>query len=91
MILELKAPLPLETPKGPGFAYFLIDYGMDHDLLWVCFIDATRECWTFRNGEIRAVVNISVGRRETSLPGHVIELPHPSKNKDTGWCLTSMI
>jgi hypothetical protein len=62
VILRLDPPLPLSTPKGPALAYFLIDYGLDYDLMFVCFIDATRECWTFRSPEIRAVENLTMGR-----------------------------
>jgi hypothetical protein len=62
VILRLDPPLPLVTPKGPALAYFLIDYGLDYDLMFVCFIDETRECWTFRGPEIRAVENLTMGR-----------------------------
>ena len=27
----------LETPKGKGFAHFVIDYSQEHNLLWVVF------------------------------------------------------
>ena len=33
MILQLNPPLPLETPKGKAWAHFIIDYGLEHDLL----------------------------------------------------------
>jgi hypothetical protein len=62
MILQLDPQIPLETPKGSALAHFLIDYGIEHDLQWVCFIDATGECWTYRNKEIRAQKNITWGR-----------------------------
>ena len=59
MILELKSPLPVVTPKGKAWAYFIIDYGMEHDLLWVCFQNDTGECWTWSNKEIRLQTNIT--------------------------------
>ncbi len=62
MLIELHTPMPLDTPKGPALAHFLIDYGVEHDLQWVCFIDATGECWTYRNKDIRAQKNITWGR-----------------------------
>jgi hypothetical protein len=40
----------------------LIDYGPDYDLMWVVFQDATGECWTFRNSDIRSQENITLGR-----------------------------
>ncbi len=53
MIFQLNPPLPLETPKGKALAHLVIDPGVEHHLQWVCFIDTTGECWTFRNPEIR--------------------------------------
>ena len=61
-MIQLNPPIPIETPHGSGLAHVLIDYGPEFDLLWVCFIDATRECWTFNNKAIKAQVNISMGR-----------------------------
>ena len=61
MILQLNPPLPVMTPKGEALAHILIDYGAEHDLLWVTFQD-TGECWTWRNPEIRAMKNITMGR-----------------------------
>ncbi len=61
-MLQLNPPLPLDTPKGKGYAHFLIDYSQEHDLLWVVFIDATGECWTFNNSQIRLQLNFTMGR-----------------------------
>lgn len=61
-MIRIDPPLPLETPKGKGLAYFIIDYGIDHDLLWVVFLNETRECWTFKNSQIKIVENFSIGR-----------------------------
>lgn len=62
MLLQLNPPIPLVTPKGAGLAHLVIDYGVEHDLCWVVFIDSTSECWTFRNQEVRAQNNITFGR-----------------------------
>jgi hypothetical protein len=62
MMIRIDPPLPLITPKGKALAHFLIDYGMEHDLLWVCFQYNTGECWTWKNSEIRADNNITMGR-----------------------------
>jgi hypothetical protein len=61
-MLRIDPPLPLDTPKGKAMAHFLIDYGPEHHLLWVTFIDETGECWTFQNPEIRLQSNTSMGR-----------------------------
>jgi len=61
MILQLNPPLPVKTPKGNALAQFLIDYGPEHDLLWVCFQD-DGECWTWDNSKIRAQTNVTMNR-----------------------------
>lgn len=43
-------------------AHFLIDYGYEHYLLFVTFLDDTGQCWTFRNTEIRLQANETMGR-----------------------------
>ena len=62
MITRIDPPLPLQTPKGKAMAHFIIDYGIEHDLHWVCFQDTTGECWTWNNKEIRLQENITAGR-----------------------------
>ena len=63
MILQLNPPIPVSTPKGDGLAWVLIDYGAEHHLMWVVAIDATGELWTYQNPEVRAVKNITMGRK----------------------------
>ena len=60
-MLQLNPPLPVNTPKGPALAHVLIDYGAEHDLVWVCF-QANGECWCWRNQDIRATTNTTFGR-----------------------------
>lgn len=62
MITQLNPALPLTTPKGKAWAHFVIDYGMESDLLWVCFQDETGECWTWSNRDIRMQPNATLGR-----------------------------
>jgi hypothetical protein len=65
-VTQLNPPLPLETPRGHGLAHFMIDYGPELHLMWTVFIDATGECWTFQNPDIRAAKNYSLGRMATT-------------------------
>jgi hypothetical protein len=65
-VTQLNPPIPLMTPKGRAVAHFLIDYGVEHDLMWVCFQDDTGECWTWENAYIRARTNETIGRRKMS-------------------------
>jgi len=62
MILQLNPPLPLITPKGKALAHIMIDYGIEHDLLWVCFQEDSSECWTWPNKDIKIQKNITIGR-----------------------------
>lgn len=64
MITQLNPPLPLHTPKGDGFAHFVIDYGPETDLLWVVFMNEDGACWSVPNPEIRMQFNWSMGRRK---------------------------
>lgn len=66
MITRIEPPIPLSTPKGKGMAHFLIDYGMENDLMWVVFQDDTGECWTWENSQIRARINQTIGRMKVS-------------------------
>jgi len=68
MLLQLNPPIPVISPKGKGLAHAMIDYGVEHDLLWVVFQDETGECWTWNNKEIRGQVNVTMGRPEVISP-----------------------
>lgn len=61
-MLQLNPALPMKTPKGSGWAHFVIDYSQEHDLMWVVFLDSTGECWTFSNKDVRMDKNYSLGR-----------------------------
>lgn len=79
-MLQLNPPLPMLTPKGEGFAQFLIDYGPESDLYWTVFITATGEIWTFANREVRASKNITLGRTQVEpIPARVAETPRPER------------
>jgi hypothetical protein len=69
-MLQLIPPLPLTTPKGKGLAHFVIDYGPEHHLLWVCFQDDTGECWSWSNPDIKIQNNPSMHRdlKDSKLP-----------------------
>jgi len=63
MITELRQPLPMSTPKGRARAYFVIDYGTEHNLIWVCFVCETGECWSFQNPEVSLEPNFTMGTK----------------------------
>lgn len=67
-MLQLNPPLPMNTPRGEGFAHILIDYGPESDLYWTVIITESGEIWTFSNREIRASKNITLGRVSPGKP-----------------------
>ena len=66
MITRIEPSIPVSTPKGKAVAIAWLDYGMEHDLMWLCIQDDTGECWTWENAEIRARVNLTLGRKNIS-------------------------
>jgi hypothetical protein len=66
-MLQLDPPIPVITKKGKGFAYVLIDYGIDYDLLWVVGLNENGECWTLSNKDIRFDENITLGRTKGEI------------------------
>lgn len=67
-MLQLNPPIPMNTPKGEGFAHILIDYGPESDLYWTVLITATGEIWTYANRQVRASKNITLGRTHPESP-----------------------
>jgi len=62
MLTQLNPPLPLLTPKGKAWAHLVIDYGLEADLMWVCFQDDDGACWTWCNRDVRIQANATLGR-----------------------------
>ncbi|MEO8777537.1 MAG: hypothetical protein ABI389_02590 [Rhodanobacter sp.] len=67
-MLQLNPPIPMNTPKGEGFAHILIDYGPESDLYWTVLITETGEIWTYANRYVRASKNITLGRTNPDRP-----------------------
>ena len=62
-MIQLNPQIPVLTPKGKGWAFFLIDRSQEHDLEWVVFLDDGGYCWTFRNSDIRIQKNLTLDRK----------------------------
>ena len=45
-----------------------LDYGVEADLMHICFSDEDGEIWILRNKDVRAQTNITIGRVAVSLP-----------------------
>ncbi len=67
MIIQLNPAIRMNTPKGPGYANFLIDRGMDLDNEWIVFLDNT-EIWSFLNDKVRVDKNYTYNREEATRP-----------------------
>jgi hypothetical protein len=63
MMLQLDPTIPMMTPKGPGYALFVVDYSQEHHLMWVVALDDGGEVWMFENPQIRVQSNFTLGRR----------------------------
>jgi deoxyxylulose-5-phosphate synthase len=62
MLTQLEPTIPVETAKGRGYAFAVIDYGQEHHLLWVVAMDETGEIWSIPNPEVKVQRNWSMGR-----------------------------
>lgn len=68
-LTQLNPTIPLRSPKASGEAIAVIDYSIEHDLMWVIVDDATGEIWTVPNKEVRAYANYSAGRNLGGVAG----------------------
>ena len=68
MFTQLDPPIPLHVlGKGDGYAVGVIDYGQEHNLLWVTALNESGEIWCAPNPEVRMAKNWSMGRAESPL------------------------
>lgn len=63
MITQLNPTIPIMRISDgmKGYAFLIIDYSQEHNLLFTCAMD-DGEIWTLSNQEIRIQKNISLGR-----------------------------
>lgn len=68
MFTQLNPPFPLHVlGKGDGSAIGLIDYGPEHNLIWVTALDGNGEIWCAPNPTVRLQKNWTMGRAENPL------------------------
>ena len=66
MFTQINPPIPLYViGKGNGLAIGMIDYGPEHNLIWVTAIDASGEIWCAPNPKVRMQKNWTMGRPES--------------------------
>lgn len=62
-LTQLNPTIPVYViGKGEGFALAVIDYGQEHNLIWVTAINATGEIWCAPNPKVRLGSNWTMGR-----------------------------
>ena len=60
---QLSPSLPVTVEdKGKGTAFAVIDYGEEHNLIWVVALDANGEIWCSPNPKVRMRANWTMGR-----------------------------
>lgn len=76
-ITRIDPPIEIDTPRGKADAHFLIDYSADDNLVWVCFIRGSGECWSYRNPLIRKTwcETMGTGRRPDPVSPSVPNAP----------------
>ena len=77
---QLNPPIPVSIiGKGDGFAIAVIDYGQEHNLIWVTAINDTAEVWCAPNPLVRMQGNWTMGRdRQKSV---ALQAPSPAASK----------
>ena len=65
MFTQLNSPLPVTVlEKGNGLAFAVIDYGLEHNLIWVTALDSSGEIWCAPNPKVRMQANWTAGRQK---------------------------
>ena len=64
---QLNPSLPVTVEgKGKGVAFAVIDYGEEHNLIWVVALDENGEIWCSPNPKVRMLANWTMGRTAQS-------------------------
>jgi hypothetical protein len=63
MLLQLNPMIPItrNSDQMKGFAFLVIDYSQEHNLMFTCAMD-NGEIWTLSNQDIRFCNNVSMKR-----------------------------
>jgi hypothetical protein len=76
---QLDPAIPLHViGKGDGYAFAAIDYGQEHNLIWVTAINDTGEIWCAPNPKVRLLPNWSMGRACPRVNDQDLRAPPPN-------------
>jgi hypothetical protein len=71
---QLDPCIPMRVEgKGNGSAIAVIDYGQEHNLIWVVALDDSGEIWCSPNPKVRLLKNWTMGRQ--AQPGQTVSSP----------------
>jgi hypothetical protein len=69
--VRINPPIPVvvvdEAHGGTGQAHFVIDYGVETDLIWVVAMDKGGQVWSVENPKIRFFTNWTLGRTKDEV------------------------
>lgn len=63
MIFEPVNRVEVETPKGVGIIWLVIDYGHETDTVYTVIINETGEMWQFTHKDIKVRKNLTFRRK----------------------------
>jgi hypothetical protein len=66
MFTQLNPTIPVHV-LGKGDGIGMIDYGQEHNLIWVTALDESGELWCAPNHKVRLGKNWTMGRGENPL------------------------
>lgn len=76
MFTQLNPPIPVDViDRGSGYAIAVIDYGQEHNLIWVTAINDTGEICCAPNPKVRMARNWTMGRDAKAGIGGVLTSP----------------
>jgi hypothetical protein len=88
MFTQLNPNLPVHVlDRGDGYAIGVIDYGPEHNLIWVTVLNENGEVWCAPNPVVRFGRNWTMGRAESSQVEQSKARSRSSKS-DEGLCAT---
>jgi hypothetical protein len=77
---QLNPSLPVTViGKGDGYAFAVIDYGQEHNLIWVTALNDTAEIWCAPNPLVRMKGNWTMGRERPASVALKGSAPEKSK------------
>ena len=88
-LIQLNPSIPvLVVGKGTDECVGWLDYGPEHNLIWIVAMDDTGECWQVPNPDIRFLRNYSIGRNLSGLNSikdkiHQTEQPESQKSEES--------